>query len=231
MILEPRGVGGTRLGEDHLDLRERLPHLELRGGPCRPPQRRDLANERHPPQEVAIGDRLLRHRVVHHVHAVGHSRGGAAACDGEIPPDRLGHERHEGRGQFRHREERLVERPVGVELVTVGRGGGVGPPRLPEAITAAADVPVAHGIDESREPAGGAEVVVAIHPLDDLGVRRRDLREHPTVEFAPVGHGRPAPGPREVGRLEPARIRQECRRVEAVDPGVDHEERVDVPQP
>ena len=229
--LEPGSVGGVTvsLGEDHLHLRERLADLELLDGAGGPAQRRHVADERHAADQIPIDEGLAAGWIVGEVHALRH--GSAEGSDRQIPPDRLADERNEGRGEPRDRQQCFVERPIGIELGGVALRPGVGPARGPEAVAAAADEPVADGIDECGKRPGSAEVVVAVHAVDHGSGSRVELRQHPAIQFATVGDGPIAAGLRQIGMLQGARRIEEQRRVEAVDPRVDHEEAVDVPKP
>ena len=229
--LEPGSVGGVTvsLGEDHLHLRERLADLELLDGAGGPAQRRNVADDRHAADEVLIDEGLAPDRIVGEVHTLGH--GSAEGSDRQILPDRLADERNEGRGEPRDRQQCFVERPIGIELGGVALRPGVGPARGPEAVAAATDEPVADGIDERGKRSGGAEVVVAVHAVDHGSGSRVELRQHPAIQLATVGDGPVAAGPRQIGMLQGAGSIEERRRIEAIDPRVDHEEAVDIPEP
>ena len=118
----------------------------------------------------------------------------------------LGDERRERREQLGHRDERLVERVVGGQLVGVALA-------LPEATPAAAHVPVAEVVDELLDRAAGAGGVVGLEAGGGVLDERVQLADQPAVEQRPLLH-------RHVLR----------RRVEAVDVGVHGEEAVRVPQ-
>ena len=228
MRRQPGGIVGGGVGEDHLDLRERLPDLELRACSGRTAKRRHLAHQRHPAHEIGVEEPGLSSRVIGEMDTLRHLV--AEAADGEVAPDRLGDEGHERRGEASDAEKRLVERPVGIEFVEIALGA-VGPPGSPEAVATAAHEPIADAIDERRDHSGRGEVVEGVHPLDDITGRRGELREHPAVEFGSLGYRAPAAGLGQVGVIEAPGLVEERARVEAVDVGVDHEERIDVPEP
>ena len=97
--------------------------------------------------------------------------------DGQVLPKLLGQEGNHGRDQLGGGQKAFVERPIGVALVGVVLAA-------PEAVAAAADVPVAQGVDELDQPPAGVEVVVLVHLLDDRGRRAVQLAEDPAVQFA-----------------------------------------------
>src|SRR6185295_11930013 len=129
MLLEPRLM--LAIDENHFDFRQRLPYLELGAHPGRAAERNNLAHEPHPRRKLLVDRLAIPDRKVTKVNALEH-----AASDrghGQVLPERLGHERNERRYDFRQRQQRLVERPVGVELI------GVALIFAPEAVAAAAD--------------------------------------------------------------------------------------------
>ena len=77
---------------------------------------------------------------------------------------------------------------------------------------------------------GGSEVVVGVHLDGHSGGDGVKLGDHPAVKFATLWHRPPAAGPRQIGVVEQAGVVEQSARIEAVDPGVDHEEGVDVPE-
>ena len=114
--------------------------------PCGPtgPARRSRGPGSSAPKAV----RRSRRRRPRDSRTDGRSRSSALRLaerrHGQVLPQRLGQERHERRDQLRRREQALVERPIGVELVRRSLSS------LPEAIAAAADVPVARGRRRTR---------------------------------------------------------------------------------
>ena len=180
MRRKPGGVVGGGVGEDHLDLGKRLPDLQLGARTGRTAKRRHLADERHPADEIGIEEAGRPLRIVGEMDAFGHLV--AEAADGEVSPDRLRSEGNERGGEASDAEERLVERPVGVELVGIALRT-VGPTGPPKTVAAATHEPIADAIDERRDHAGRGEVVEGVHPLDNTAGRRGELGEHPAVEL------------------------------------------------
>ena len=134
--------------------------------------------------------------------------------------------RHERGDQLGGRDQTLVQRPIGVELV------GVLLVAAPVAVAAAAEIPVAQGVDELDDLPTGAEVVVGVHPL---GHRRGGLvqfADDPAIQFAALRHRTIRLRGCEVAGVQLFDFARDlCPRVESVDVGVDHEEAVTIPQP
>ena len=116
---------------------------------------------------------------------------------------RFGQERHERGDQLGGRQQALVERPVGVELVgrllvarsRSGRGCG-------------GRTSCDRRIDELVEPLAGGEVVVGVHPLDDRGGRAVQLAEDPAIELAALGDRAIAFAAGQIGRRKLADVRR-----------------------
>ena len=102
-------------------------------------------------------------------------------ADAKILPERLRQNGTNGAMSFAVVTRHFVERPVGVELFRAALVGG------PEAVAAAAHVPVRKGVDELGDLLASGEVVVSVHPLDDGGACAVQLAEDPAIELAALG--------------------------------------------
>ena len=184
--------------------RERLPHPDLVLLPHPETERGDLADRRHLPVEPGV-ERELPLRPVGEMDAFG--RRLPVRTGHQVAVDLLGQEGHERRGEPREADQRVVERPVGVQLVRAA-------PRLPEPAPAAAEPPVGERFGEGGQRAGRVVGADLLEARGDLGGRLLEVGEDPAVERGAL-RDRPAP----VGA-----------RVEPVDLRVDGEEGIDVPE-
>ena len=134
-----------------------------------------------------------------------HRRGHGVVAVAQSRPDLLGDHRKERRCDLGQRHEHGEERVESGEI-------GAAFTRTPEAVAAAADVPVVEGVDERLDLHGGAGEVVVVHVRLDRGDEVAGLGEDVAVEQIGVG----------------SRVGCECRSV-AFDVRVQREERVGVP--
>ena len=124
----------------------------------------------------------------------------------EVAVDGLRHERNHRCSGLGRRDECRVERHVGIDLVLFHA-------LCPEAAAAAADVPVRELVDELLECLGGFRHAVVREVVVDILDHRVEARE------APLVHDR-----------QLIVVERVLRRIEVVDVGVEHEERVRVPE-
>ena len=124
----------------------------------------------------------------------------------EVAIDGLRHEGDHRRSGLGRRDECRVERHIGVDLVLLHA-------LCPETAAAAADIPVRELIDELLESLGSFRHAVVREVVVDVLDHRVEARE------APLVHDR-----------QLIVIERVLRRIEVVDVGVEHEERVRVPE-
>ena len=130
-----------------------------------------------------------------------------AALARQVAVHGLGEEGHEGRYQPADRDECLVQRLVGRQLVAVGL-------RLPETAAGAPHVPGREVGDQQLDGARSPVHVVLLHRLVGGGHEVVEVAQKPAVEDRPLRHRDPRPN----------------ARCEAVDPRVGDEEGVHVPE-
>ena len=115
--------------------------------------------------QLVVGRQLVGAGPVAQVHAAGTPRPAV-----EPVVDLLGDERQQRRGDAHDDVEHGVQ---GVDGVVVA---------VPEALPAAADVPVGEHVDERPDPGAGAEQVVGVHRRRHLLDEPAGLGEHVAVE-------------------------------------------------
>ena len=182
---------------------QRLAHLEVCGGAAGAAQADDAEQRAHLGVEAFVDQAFIRGGEVAQMHAFGR---GEVHVAHQVLVHLLGHEGHEGRDHLRKRDQHRVEGDKRGLL-------GVVHALAPEALAAAAHVPVAQIVHEIGDGAGrfGDAVVaqVVVHALDQLV----QAGEHPLVHQ---------------GQLHV--FDGMVLGVEVVDVGVEHEEGVGVLQ-
>ena len=172
-------LDGARLGlgQRHDDLGQRLARLDRRGVARGAAHLDHAPRRRHVERHAGVDGLLVGDRPGAQVHAL--AAPSASDRAHQVLVQLLGDERRERREQLGHRDERLVQRVVGGQLVGVALA-------LPEATPAAAHVPVAEVVDELLDRAGGAGGVVGLEAGGDVLDERVELADEPAVEQRPL---------------------------------------------
>ncbi len=165
--LGQRFDGGVGVGPGEHGLGERQPNPEsLRFAQCE--RRRDgVKKQIHGRDEVGIGWQCVDRRPIFEVDR---------SFTDETLPDLLGDHRHEWSQHLREIQQHGVERVEGIVIDRAALG-------VPEALSAASDVPVGERIEVALDGVAGTGEVVGIEPLGRLGDQLLGLGQDVAIEI------------------------------------------------
>ena len=159
------------VGDGHGEAGQRLTDPPPVGLAHRQRRRADVADVVHRRHQLVVGRHLARRRPVAEVHAAGD----VAAPAVQAAVDLLGDERQQRRGHAHHHVEHGVQCVDGVGIA------------VPEALPAAADVPVGQRVEERPDAGARPEQVVGVHRRRHLLDETMRLGEDVAVEHVVRG--------------------------------------------
>ena len=169
----------------------------------RTPQDDDLKNDLHVVFQRCVDILFMHGREIAKMDALGRLLVDAAD---DVLINGFRHERDHRRGGLRRRHERRVERHIGIDLVLALA-------LRPEALAAAAHIPVAQLVDEALQGLRRFRDLVGGEALVDRLDHRVEARENPLVHDG-----------------ELLVVERMIERIEIVDIGIEHIEGIGIPQ-